>query len=814
MLRLLPAVGGQPSNGFGQMPPLVKTMAVQKISTAGANLKLMVKFEQDDRFEESMPISYGENHQFTLYDDGTHGDLVQGDLEYTTQISTDLTDFVNQIQAKEQLVTSKGGLQVFKGHAGGFVKNTDLPLFDKTKFDNGDVVFLYTPIVQVSDCENSILKQNSLLVTDLSVVEDPARTYNIVNGTGNPQGAWTFSHVIEAAARPAQNNITMKEFLKQWLRTFISIQSVANGTTVARRDDAMLHMIAPWIHKVWDKMGNSTSQLPPISAPNNAKQPYMNQWLDDPTLPLTTQGNPAGDGDIANWEEYWDMIDEDKILQYAPFKLTAIVNRFDLRGNFSYSQNSKIFGETRFVFTLLDPFTGIPPVHDNIIFLNQGGVNDWVGMNIILEFANPCNNLCDLKNFVHQWYDLSSQPLGTVGNPNLVYNQMLEDITEQVLNPVNITYVGENGSLLRQLRTNEKIFDRLDGFASGASFWAPPDWEMRQYEFTCNDDFLHLVPVTNTPVSDVSSGGASEVNWIYGPTGTSPNKARVAAGNYDLPQSLLRGSAILEQEMTSALVYDIVNLPSQIYNSNTYLPTVDNPQQQPKDIALQYSLNSCMGCHAGDTKTGFTMIAPRAYGQEAAYWGTTPTIETFVVQPAPRVGIDGLFNNSISTGLETYERSTNTLTPNHNLTNQTNDAYLQIVSPFLTGRKYWKDVSTNVISWQDDEVDDVGVEAAIGSSGTSAKLADNLLTGLYYSNDARNDGNSALQSGLNFGKGGIFPQVHFYRPGFNDLERRAAAMCSFLQSDCTGLIVVNPNTGVLWSTFAEMVAVPLPPKSH
>ena len=110
----------------------------------------------------------------------------------------------------------------------------------------------------------------------------------------------------------------------------------------------------------------------------------------------------------------------------------AIVNRLDTRGNSGYTGSISNAGETRFIYTLIDPTNGKPPVHDNItgfydvnggpIIIATGagaGAIDWVGMNVILEYGNPINKICDVQKFAKQWYDLSQYDLNNLSDvPN------------------------------------------------------------------------------------------------------------------------------------------------------------------------------------------------------------------------------------------------------------------------------------------------------------------------------------------------------------------------------------------------------------
>src|SRR5690606_14440306 len=167
------------------------------------------------------------------------------------------------------------------------------------------------------NCGQDIKKQNSLFITDLAVVEDPARTYNFRDATGNMDGEWTFGSLMYNACNgtvPLKD--FLKSFVKQWIQTTPAL--VNDQAVESRGDGALFYIISPWL-----------------------KLAYNNPYL------LVNN---------ANWEMLWDDCDEIALKRSAPFKLTAIVNRIDLRGSSAFFRNLSNAGETRFIFTLLAPF--------------------------------------------------------------------------------------------------------------------------------------------------------------------------------------------------------------------------------------------------------------------------------------------------------------------------------------------------------------------------------------------------------------------------------------------------------------------------
>ncbi len=155
---------------------------------------------------------------------------------------------------------------------------------------------------------SAISEQKSLLIRDPAVVTDPSRTFDVCTGAGNPNGVWTFKHLVTEMANEAKTGITPEKFVRMWLSQWETSQNV-NGWNIADRKNSIRNrVIDPW---------------------------------------EAASGGP---------EEPLD-------LNKAPFQLLAVVNRVDLRENLVYGGGSA--GEGRFVFQVMD---GCNPMRFTVIF--------------------------------------------------------------------------------------------------------------------------------------------------------------------------------------------------------------------------------------------------------------------------------------------------------------------------------------------------------------------------------------------------------------------------------------------------------------
>jgi hypothetical protein len=749
---------------FEQNPPYPVKFWVQKLATStsrGENLIFKVKYESDSRLPSFIDL-YGNSVsiQYTLRDDGKYPDDIAGDGKYACLKKENIPNLLGEINAMKSKITAKGYVTNFNGHSGRIVKANELVPFDQTKFENNGEVEIDPLLIEAELCPDAIRLEKSLFITDLAVVEDQSRTYNVASGTGNPNGAWTFGTLL-ANMENSQHIDGVRGFLKNWVKQWTIDQSL-NGQLVKARKHVLECLIAPWISKA--------------------------------------QGNSNVAVTLENWESLWDATSSNALKQNAPFKLTAIVNRIDLRGNSAYTQSLENAGETRFIFSLIDPFTGQIAVGPDQPFSQQQngiGFGDWRGLNVILEFGNVQASKCEVLALAQQWFDLSdnSYSFGNAATDN-PYKIALQQITDYVTTS-NSKPGKINNSAINRIRTNEKALGNRDLSLETHLGWARMDWEFRQYELDPTTHGFKMVPLTNTPpvVSNAASNidedfsGTSQVvindnllNWIY-----SGNKTKVRHGNYNMPSYLLASSSIVTSE---AAHYFDFNRDNWVLNSPNYNASIAS--EEAKEIRQQFSLNTCIGCHNGESKTRFTHVNPLAYNESARYW--LPTLDgNSVVQDRGSYPYGISLNEIGGYNMGNTDDSNFGTFGNYSVDDEFDAQNLfQSISPFLTGRRFrsFDAGSGKASTWQDDERDDTN------SFPFYYELNDTSLDGLFYVADPSN--------------GGLFPYIDDKKWGYNDLLRRKNGLCAFLINGCSGVVgQVNNLSSMSLMRSISFISLPL-----
>jgi len=480
-------------------------------------------------------------------------------------------------------------------------------------------------------------------------------------------------------------------------------------------------------------------------------------------------------------------------------------------------------GETRFIFSLIqilpEPVLmntaadiGKPIFHDDP-GIGQAQVMDWQGMNVILEYKNMEPTDCDVKSLGNEWaslsnFDLDSQdPISGV-DP---YLEALQAITDKVTIK-NANTNGINGSAISQIRTNTKLFMAPNYIPPGAQNWTAFNWNLREFGLDPITGNLVNKPTANMPYvsnntrrntnsnsSTISYDGSSEdiVDWIYGINGQS-NKNAVLAGNHNIPEHLLQPSSEMvdEQQSYFDLGFWDETFPDNIFDTNNYMQTA-SPQE--KEIRHQLSLNTCSGCHGGETKTAFTMIRPLGYGEAADYWSTIPSSSTGLMNSFSQISNKGFtadagHKDAVDGSIHNHEQS---------YYEGTSDAEIRTipnVSPFLTGRNY-RGTSVSLDRTWDDDLEPTSLhEDEENPLNFSNELVDKKINGLFYVNDPSNtyESNSAYS----------FPQVHYKKYGYNELEKRRIDLCHLISSPCGA----EPHSII--SFAGQLNFIPLPPHGH
>jgi len=356
----------------------------------------------------------------------------------------------------------------------------------------------------------------------------------------------------ELAGGSGVSDADVSNFVMNWLETWISNQEV-NGETIGSR--------------------------------GNIQQLIINPWL------ANSSGNTL------------DM-------QFAPFKLTAIVNRLDLRGNTGFTdENGEISnaGEGRFVFCALRD--DCSPLQFNVIF----------------EYGIPKKTCGELQAYANQWAALNNQVPGTA-----TYNNQLENITNQfMLSGNNPSKPNQNA--LNQLRTNENALNPL--------------WELREFILNTSGQLephtVALEPAVKYNVKSNNTDVGILVDFINN------HVPPIFNNQYEVPLQHNGADFLGGKSHTPFPPVGTVNVGA---NEPHHWDGAPTGSAISNDLDRHvFSLNTCSGCHGGETQTFFTHIDPVSFGTEAGLSGFLTGNPGRGVPSAQPQDVDGDPNNNLMT---------------------------------------------------------------------------------------------------------------------------------------------------------------------
>lgn len=521
--------------------PPAKDVLVQRIPGDDLHLIIMSVYETS-----SMPfvkVDDGSDNGLILKDDGVKPDKVAGDGIYTAKMFADVKEFRKLAIQMDEDIKKAGPVPQFQNRSLYYAINAcNTEPFSAEKLDRYEPVSIANLTARGTNKLIDSIRRNCIFITDLSVVEDPARTWNPCTQTGNVDGPWTFKTIMKNLAqqnpdKPATDSI-VSNFVKNWLNNW-AVQRIINGDTVNARTLVTTKILNPWLTK---------SQ--------NA-------------------GNPAG------------VLD----MRFAPFKLTAIVNRFDIRER----EAGIPAGEGRYTFCLIN-----------------SECTDKEDFTVVIEFGIKSGFACDsIQQWAIRWFNLKNF---TLGSPE--YNSELQKITDTYTlfgsNPNRV-----NQSSLNALRTNEKALSPEGGV-----------WEFREFRLSPTTKRLFQTTVHKLPADKYNAQVDNPdvrrmVKYI------NANRRNINQDDYELPDSLPNS----EQDTLTLVPFVAgaghildtpVGDPSQmfIYHWNGAL-TKATPDAFIKNTTTRhvFSLNACTGCHSGEVQTFFTHVDPVFFGTKATLSG-------------------------------------------------------------------------------------------------------------------------------------------------------------------------------------------------
>jgi hypothetical protein len=419
----------------------------------------------------------------------------------------------------------------------------------------------FSPQILAGSGQFNVFPDHQLIMSDLAVVNDNGVT---IQGTprtfdpclpsgqqGDPNGAWTFNTLMLAiAGTTSQNPQPAENMLLGMLNSWNANQFVNNNNFEVLARTRMGQLNIPGVQTGTGLLSN---------------------WPIDTNLSNTACTGLNGPTACPS-------------LAGAPVRLEGIVNRIDLGLNGAPFPPA---GELRFVFTVTtDANPGAGVCQQNLAF----------PVNIILEYNVP-SNITPLT-WANAWATLQDVSLPFDEN-------YLSSLKSTITDPVVGRGACGGSSCIAQIRTNELLLAPLPGSGQPNTGL----WELREFHFrNVSTPTIFETTIAQTP--DPS----------FNTTGT-PSCGNVNNGACDLNQVLA--------SYINAKAFDPVFLASKgaappVPNSWMGTPFLGGSSLNNvgfwngsgiasgnEPIRIDFSVNTCLGCHGAETATGFQHFTPR-----------------------------------------------------------------------------------------------------------------------------------------------------------------------------------------------------------
>ncbi len=304
------------NEALADRPPRVEELSLFKVSgdvnpeSSQGNAVVMVRFEKGQVEPGTVLTIQPDEQPLALNDLGLGADLeaqdgifaafVDVDFEGRAQDSRDFRERLNRRQ--DQTVKFFAGRSVIDRLPFEEQEPRNFSIREQVELSSGVTLIPVEPELEFMSLAASTDPAKTLGINDLSVVQDPSRTYNpcldsninaISAADGNVNGAWSFKTLMANMANTSVTGVSAQQFMHEWLVLWMNNQTVNNFTINARTN-------------------------------------------------------------IQNFFPGWDGVNASTLdIDRLPFRLLAIMNRIDLGTTSLYGGASP--GETRFVFGLMDP---------------------------------------------------------------------------------------------------------------------------------------------------------------------------------------------------------------------------------------------------------------------------------------------------------------------------------------------------------------------------------------------------------------------------------------------------------------------------
>lgn len=424
--------------------------------------------------------------------------------------------------------------------------------------------------------------EKAFMIRDLRVVNNEDRTADpcLDANPADAQKKWTFGYLLSQMVSPEEienareqgipENQLYSNFATQWLNRWHQPTQLVNGQGITTQFQELF--------------GGGITTLP---------LRLYNKWRDASAA--------AG-------------AQNDRLLMHlAPFRLSAIVNRLDLRDNVMWTGGPRAGGELRFVFSILNLETRMGGGAEGPCgLMSLAGLEDGEtgepDHTLILEYAVD-QEVGNVYTWAEKWVELSQLDF-----ESSQYLEMLDGITESVVTRGRgAAFTRPNGSALSQLRANETADHG--------------DWDLREFVIASGTSgFLVPETVKKTPANSLKNSDILG-KWLVD-NKQAYNDVLIGREIPEIPSLVPPDYPNHPEGGTWMLGAQTLNRTSQagFWRPNPQGNWLDYSHPGDRQARHIFSLNTCSACHSAETRDPnnpfpsgnrifFAHVMPRKYNE-------------------------------------------------------------------------------------------------------------------------------------------------------------------------------------------------------
>ncbi len=226
-------------------PPIPADIVLTPMEKSGhpeGNAELSIRYENSETLGDAVAFEV-DKRKYLLKRDG--GDSKR----FSAMIDFDFDTFQEEQQLRKRMAAEAkaSDFPVFKGRE--FVGQEKFQFIEPEQLrlarDRSLALQIDPGVITVPPPGVILDPANTLMITDISVIEDPTRTFDICGNVGDPDGAWTFKTLMTNMANPNDTGVDPADFVEDWLQSW-NVNHTINTFSVPARTRMNTRVLNAW----------------------------------------------------------------------------------------------------------------------------------------------------------------------------------------------------------------------------------------------------------------------------------------------------------------------------------------------------------------------------------------------------------------------------------------------------------------------------------------------------------------------------------------------------------------------------------------